>query len=150
VGGDQREQAQPDRVAEGLERGGVVDGRVSGQRLLGDRRAAARVQQRQRLLRHTSILTVIESTIKLDPMNNDTESAHLREQVRARYAAVAEKVTSASGLAIEVESSGCCGASTEVDETFGAALYSADEQGELPTEALLASLGCGNPLAVAD
>jgi arsenite methyltransferase len=33
---------------------------------------------------------------------------------------------------------------------FGAGLYSADEQGELPAEALAASLGCGNPTAVAD
>jgi SAM-dependent methyltransferase len=37
-----------------------------------------------------------------------------------------------------------------VDESFGAALYSADERGELPAEALAASLGCGNPLAVAE
>jgi SAM-dependent methyltransferase len=33
---------------------------------------------------------------------------------------------------------------------FGAALYGADEQGELPAEALVASLGCGNPTAVAE
>ena len=33
---------------------------------------------------------------------------------------------------------------------FGSGLYAADEQGELPPEALLASLGCGNPVAVAD
>jgi arsenite methyltransferase len=38
----------------------------------------------------------------------------------------------------------------DVDDTFGAGLYSADEQAELPAEALAASLGCGNPLAVAD
>ncbi len=33
---------------------------------------------------------------------------------------------------------------------FGAELYSAQERAGLPTEAVLASLGCGNPLAVAD
>ena len=33
---------------------------------------------------------------------------------------------------------------------FGSGLYGADEQGELPQQALLASLGCGNPVAVAD
>ncbi len=44
----------------------------------------------------------------------------------------------------------CCGADDQVDDGFGAALYSADEQGELPAEAVLASLGCGNPLAVAE
>jgi arsenite methyltransferase len=48
--------------------------------------------------------------------------------------------------------SGCCGAGSQVvvDEAFGAALYSAEEASELPAEALAASLGCGNPLAVAD
>ncbi len=38
----------------------------------------------------------------------------------------------------------------EVDDAFGAALYSADEQGELPAEAVAASLGCGNPMVVAE
>ena len=38
----------------------------------------------------------------------------------------------------------------EVDAAFGAGLYSAGEQGELPVEAVMASLGCGNPIAVAD
>ena len=33
---------------------------------------------------------------------------------------------------------------------FGSGLYGPDEQGELPQQALLASLGCGNPVAVAD
>jgi SAM-dependent methyltransferase len=37
-----------------------------------------------------------------------------------------------------------------VDESFGSALYSAAERSELPAEALAASLGCGNPLAVAE
>jgi SAM-dependent methyltransferase len=93
----------------------------------------------------------------------------LREQVRERYAAAAARVsaggTNSDVLAVE---EGCCGPSSaseadsccsscgpaatepEVDEQFGAALYSADEQSELPPEALAASLGCGNPLAVAE
>jgi hypothetical protein len=33
---------------------------------------------------------------------------------------------------------------------FGADLYSHSERDQLPAEALEASLGCGNPLAVAD
>ena len=91
----------------------------------------------------------------------------LREQVRDRYAAAALAVTasgtSSDPLAAEgccgpttAESDGCCSArscgpdSAEVDETFGAGRYSEDEQSELPPEALAASLGCGNPLAVAE
>ena len=94
----------------------------------------------------------------------DTE---LREQVRARYAAAATAVTSGTGSALAVESccgpaesAGCCGGSSgcgcgsgggvAVEEGFGAGLYSAEEQAELPAEALAASLGCGNPLAVAE
>ena len=88
----------------------------------------------------------------------DTE---LREQVRQRYAAAAVAVTGAArpDTLPLVATDGCCGADAssgsccdtdEVDEGFGAALYTADEQSELPAEALAASLGCGNPLAVAE
>jgi SAM-dependent methyltransferase len=94
-------------------------------------------------------------------------NAELREQVRERYAAAALAVstrgTNTDGLAAEgccgstaSDSHGCCGAgscapaSGEVDESFGAARYSTDERSELPPEALAASLGCGNPLAVAE
>jgi arsenite methyltransferase len=57
---------------------------------------------------------------------------------------------------VSTTSAGCCGATeatsaaAEVDETFGAALYTAGEHEVLPAEALAASLGCGNPTAVAD
>jgi len=82
----------------------------------------------------------------------------IREQVRLRYAEAANAVSadaSASALAV-VDADQCCGTQTsccgggEVEAAFGAALYSADEHGELPAEAIAASLGCGNPLAVAD
>jgi SAM-dependent methyltransferase len=88
-----------------------------------------------------------------------TENDELREHVRARYAAAATKVTSGAGLAVEAESGccsdgdsgGCCGGSeVAIEDGFGSALYSADEQSALPAAALAASLGCGNPLAVAD
>jgi ubiquinone/menaquinone biosynthesis C-methylase UbiE len=38
----------------------------------------------------------------------------------------------------------------EVDDSFGSALYTASEREELPAEAIAASLGCGNPIAVAE
>ena len=47
----------------------------------------------------------------------------------------------------------CCGgapATLEADESFGAGLYDEAQTADLPAEALLASLGCGNPTAVAD
>ncbi|WKX73572.1 arsenite methyltransferase [Streptomyces sp. XD-27] len=71
-------------------------------------------------------------------------ASDLREAVRAGYAAAARKVAEGG--------TGCCGTGTaaEIDENFGAALYGADERDALPAEAVVASLGCGNPLAVAD
>jgi arsenite methyltransferase len=75
----------------------------------------------------------------------------LREHVRERYAAVASAVTGSrtESLALLNERDECCG-SVEIDDSAGARLYNADEQAEVPAEALLASLGCGNPIAVAD
>ncbi|BBC29129.1 Arsenite S-adenosylmethyltransferase [Streptomyces graminofaciens] len=71
------------------------------------------------------------------------QTTDLRETVRRRYAAAAVKVTEGG--------TGCCGPDpVEVDENFGSTLYAADERGALPAEAVAASLGCGNPTAVAD
>jgi ubiquinone/menaquinone biosynthesis C-methylase UbiE len=58
----------------------------------------------------------------------------IREAVRERYAALATCGDS------------CCGA----DEPLGAALYEPAERDELPDAAVLASLGCGNPTAMAE
>src|SRR3954471_1629151 len=71
------------------------------------------------------------------------QPTELRETVRQRYAAAAVKVTE-GGTA-------CCGPEpVEVDENFGSTLYAADEREALPAEAVAASLGCGNPTAVAE
>jgi arsenite methyltransferase len=76
-----------------------------------------------------------------------TETAEsLREQVRQRYAEAARTAEGGGGC-------GCGGGSCcEGEEAgdFGDALYSAEQRGELPDAAVLASLGCGNPTAVAE
>ncbi len=63
------------------------------------------------------------------------------DDVRDRYAA--------SAIAV---AGGCCGSATTEDETetFGAQLYGSEDIGGLPGRAVEASLGCGNPTAVAD
>ena len=82
----------------------------------------------------------------------DTE---LREQVRRRYAEAARAV-SGDVDPLAVVDAGCCSAAScapggvDVDASFGSVLYGADEQRELPAEAVAASLGCGNPTAVAE
>ncbi len=68
----------------------------------------------------------------------------LREQVRKRYAEAAAAPASGCG------SGSCCAEPAAADDRFGAALYNAAERGELPADAELASLGCGNPTAVAE
>jgi arsenite methyltransferase len=81
----------------------------------------------------------------------------LREQVRARYAAAATKLTSAQGDCGCGQPAdcgcgdGCCGTAATAEEPgFGAELYAALDRDQLPDTAVLASLGCGNPTAVAE
>jgi SAM-dependent methyltransferase len=70
-----------------------------------------------------------------------TTADELREEVRRRYAEAAVSVVDGGR--------GCCGDGSP-DASFGEALYDAEERGELPKTAVLASLGCGNPTAVAE
>ncbi len=84
-----------------------------------------------------------------------SQEIELREQVRDRYAQAAVAVQAGASntelnIVDECSNSCCAGEAGAVDSTFGAGLYAADEQGEIPAEALAASLGCGNPTAVAD
>lgn len=76
----------------------------------------------------------------------------LREQVRERYAAAATTVKAGHGHASCCDDSGdCCGPMVaEVDDTFGSVLYGATDRDGLPVAAVAASLGCGNPTAVAE
>src|SRR5690242_7999091 len=82
------------------------------------------------------------------------QSAELRETVRRRYAAAAVKVTEGGTACCGNVTDGaaaCCGPQpVEIDDNFGSTLYAADERDALPAEALAASLGCGNPSAVAE
>ncbi len=77
----------------------------------------------------------------------------LREEVRRRYAESARAVTEGGG-GCGCGSGSCCSddsaASAVTSEKFGEALYDAEQRGELPDAAVLASLGCGNPVAVAE
>lgn len=79
-----------------------------------------------------------------------SDTALIREAVRQRYAAAAGLVTGDGAKpAIEAD---CCapGALGATSELFGAALYDAVYRDALPDTARLASLGCGNPTALAE
>jgi arsenite methyltransferase len=76
----------------------------------------------------------------------ETSTDHLRDEVREKYAESAVAVS--EGAKGGCGSGSCCGDPASPD--FGEALYDAEQRGELPEDAALASLGCGNPTAVAD
>ena len=78
----------------------------------------------------------------------------IRATVQARYGATAQRVlegamTPSSCCGPADGSSGCCGATSESWDPITADLYEAGETAGIPAEALLASLGCGNPTALA-
>jgi SAM-dependent methyltransferase len=68
------------------------------------------------------------------------DATEVKAAVREKYGEVARRVSSA----------GCCGAATaSTCDPITANLYSDGEKGGLPEAALSASLGCGNPTALA-
>jgi arsenite methyltransferase len=86
-----------------------------------------------------------------------TGKEEIREVVRERYAAAASSVSEGRVACCgpSEAAGGGCGCGTDVPdacggETFGAGLYEVGEQESLPEAAKLASLGCGNPTAVAE
>lgn len=89
------------------------------------------------------------------PLNTD-ELGELRATVQQRYGAAAQRVSDAAATngasccGPAEGSSGCCGASTESWDPITANLYDEGEAAGVPAEALLASLGCGNPTALAN
>jgi SAM-dependent methyltransferase len=86
----------------------------------------------------------------------------VREQVRSRYAAAALAVTDRQGscctpttadtTALPTVVSTCCAATGTDDqpEAIGSELYPDADREALPGAAVAASLGCGNPIAVAE
>ncbi|MDQ1486486.1 MAG: arsenite methyltransferase [Actinomycetota bacterium] len=107
------------------------------------------------------------TSVQNAPDAPDVRAQALRDEVRDRYATAALAV-----LNNDPTSGGCCpagaecgcgcggathvdgtthvGDATGVDQTFGSGLYDPDQSAELPASALAASLGCGNPIAVAE
>jgi arsenite methyltransferase len=83
------------------------------------------------------------------------EEVELRERVRERYAGLAELAASGAtcGCGQPVDcgcGAGCCTSPDENQLGIAGQLYPADDREVLPEGAVLASLGCGNPTAVAE
>jgi ubiquinone/menaquinone biosynthesis C-methylase UbiE len=73
-----------------------------------------------------------------------SRTVELKEVVKEKYGQAAQRVKTGG--------SSCCGASAAADgccDPITSDLYDVSQTGELPREAVLASLGCGNPTALA-
>jgi arsenite methyltransferase len=78
-----------------------------------------------------------------------TTADELREEIRLRYAESARAVTEGSDEC-GCGSGECCAEGGADGPNFVEAFYDAEQRDELPDIAALASLGCGNPTAVAE
>ncbi|HEY4305469.1 MAG TPA: arsenite methyltransferase [Gemmatimonadaceae bacterium] len=73
----------------------------------------------------------------------------LKAGVRQKYGQAARRVIEGATDATCCGSSACCGATTEAWDPITSDLYDEGQKSGIPAEALLASLGCGNPTALA-
>ena len=83
------------------------------------------------------------------PQSTEVSADTIAERVRVRYASAARSVQVLQTCCSGPQQSGCCSS-----DPFGADLstgnYSAEDLATLPEEAVIASLGCGNPTALSD
>src|SRR6267154_74958 len=80
------------------------------------------------------------------PMTHDSD---LKSTVKEKYGQVALRVSEGAAAAPCCGSSACCGATTEAWDPITSDLYDEKQKAGIPVEAVLASLGCGNPTALA-
>jgi len=79
---------------------------------------------------------------------NASES-ELKATVKQKYGQAALRVADGATAGECCGSSACCGATTDAWDPITSELYDEKQKAGLPPEALLASLGCGNPTALA-
>ena len=79
-----------------------------------------------------------------------TQDSTLKAIVKEKYGQAALRVKEGETAAPCCGSSGCCGATTEAWDPITSDLYDERQKAGIPAEAVLASLGCGNPTALAE
>ena len=99
----------------------------------------------------TTTTTTSASPAVVPAAEAPTDGDALRAVVRERYGAAARRVLEGEGAPADCcGSTGCCGgAATASCDPITSDLYVSGETSELPSAAVLASLGCGNPTALA-
>ena len=83
-------------------------------------------------------------------MNEQHDGTVLRQRVRQQYGAAALRVSEGATSTSCCGTSACCGSTTETWDPITADLYDEQQKSGIPAEAMLASLGCGNPTALAE
>ena len=78
-----------------------------------------------------------------------TSDSTLKSAVKEKYGHAALRVSEGATAAPCCSSSACCGATTEAWDPITSDLYDDKQKAGIPVEAVLASLGCGNPTALA-
>jgi len=81
-------------------------------------------------------------------LSSRSTGSEIRDEVRAKYGAAARRASEGKSATSGCGTS-CCGDENEVWDPITTDLYDAGETAGIPAEALLASLGCGNPTALA-
>ena len=79
----------------------------------------------------------------------NTPELDLKASVKEKYGQAALRVTEGATSATCCGSSACCGATTDAWDPITSELYDEKQKAGIPVEAVLASLGCGNPTALA-
>ena len=79
-----------------------------------------------------------------------TSETNIKTVVRERYGETARRISAGERDASCCGTSACCGTSTEAWDPITSDLYDEKQKAGLPAEAVLASLGCGNPTALAE
>jgi arsenite methyltransferase len=79
-----------------------------------------------------------------------TQNSTLKATVKEKYGQAALRVTEGGTAATCCGSSACCGATTEAWDPITTDIYDEKQKAGIPVEAVLASLGCGNPTALAE
>jgi len=79
-----------------------------------------------------------------------TDDSMLKSTVKEKYGQAALRVSEGTTATSCCGSSACCGATTEAWDPITSDLYDERQKAGIPAEAVLASLGCGNPTALAD
>ena len=79
-----------------------------------------------------------------------TNDSTLKSSVKEKYGQAALRVSESATAASCCGSSACCGATTAAWDPITSDLYDERQKEGMPAEAVLASLGCGNPTALAE